>query len=261
MTDGHSCCCTPCSCTPVRTGAALQGALPSSVHPLSAAPLPQSIPFPRHSVPETSLSWSSIPGAPRPQCTLPWCTPFLERTPSAPAGAGGGGTFVPLRLQVQGDVPPWDMSAGVNWVGASIPTRGEQAGGAESGVTTWYWCHQCHCMASVVAGVTITAWPPGCGNSVRVTAHFPGVSHSVTMAAQPHSCHTELLCSPAVLHSSTVAPWSVTWCHCHRAVHRVSLSLWGRRVPRSVTAAPVDCHTESSSVPGAGAVTQCYVTA
>lgn len=112
-------------------------------------------------------------------------------------------------------------------------------------------CHRCHshCMA------------PRVWHSVSVTAHLPGVSHSVTMAAQPHSCHTELLRSPAVLHSFTVAPWGVTRCHCHRAVHRVSLSLWSRRVPRSVTAAPVDCHTESPSVPGAGAVTQCYVTA
>lgn len=122
-------------------------------------------------------------------------------------------------------------------------------------------------------GVTsVTAWPPV--SQVSLSLHGPwgvaqchchctdpGASHSVTTAAQSHSCDTVLLRSPAVLQSVTVAPWGVTWCHCHRAVHGVSLSLRGCGVPRTVTAAPMGCHTESPSMPGAWDVTQCYVTA
>ena len=135
-------------------------------------------------------------------------------------------------------------------------------------------CHRCpcHCMApGVWHGVTVTAWSLGYGtvslslyapmpvSQVLPSLHgpwsvaqchchctAPRASHSVTVAAQSHSCHTVLLRSPAVLHGVTVAPWGVTWCHCHRAVHRVSLSLRGHRVPHSVTAAPVGCHTEST---------------
>lgn len=119
------------------------------------------------------------------------------------------------------------------------------------------WCHR----MAPVSWVSLS-W---CGSWGVARCHChctaPGVVHTVTMTALSHSCHAVLPCSPAVLHSATVAPWGVTGCHCHHAAHRVSLSPQGCRLPRSVTAAPVGCHTESSSVPSAWDVTQCYVTA
>lgn len=70
--------------------------------------------------------------------------------------------------------------------------------------------------------------------------------------AQCHHHHTVL----HAWHSAAAQPrgvtvHGVTWCHCHCTLHGVSLLLPGHGVPHSVTAAPMGCHTESLSLPGA----------
>lgn len=128
----------------------------------------------------------------------------------------------------------------------------------------WHWWHQCqeshcHCVFPSVTqrrcaapgvwrGVAVTAWPPRC-HTLSPSLHGPARTGSRT--APRHRTASPRL----------PAPWGVTRCHYHRAVLRVSLSRHGHGVPHSVTAAPMGCHTESLSVPGAGDVTPRHVTA
>lgn len=96
-----------------------------------------------------------------------------------------------------------------------------------------------------------------CGTGVTVAVTVWSLQHhSVTVSARSCTRGTVLQHSPA-------APplVGVTRCHCHRALHGVSLLLPGHGVPHSVTAAPMGCHRESVSLPGAWGVTQCHVTA
>lgn len=184
-------------------------------------------------------------------CALGGLVPVL---PCHGDRAGGGDRAVS---------PPWGQSPSVGLVlaptpkGAALRDRWSVLGGG----TAWHQCQECHrrcvapsvtrrhCMApGVRRGVAVTAWPPRC-RVLSPSLHGPARAGSRTA---PRHCAASP-CLPA--------PWGVTRRHRHRAVLRVSLSRRGHGVPHSVTAAPMGCHTESPSVPGAGDVTLRYVTA
>lgn len=137
---------------------------------------------------------------------------------------------------------------GTQYLQGRDPSGGSQAAGPECGVTTWHWCHLCHCMAPGVIAVPIPAWSLGCSTG-SLSLHSPwGVTVSPWL---PSPARVTQRCCTAPRHRSvTVARRGVSHGVTVTVRHTgVSLSLRGHRSscelsPRvTVRAWRMGCHT------------------